>query len=415
MRRAILLGAILAVVPGLAGAQRITVHELEQILASSAGPPPAADSEMEVRADLLDQIDRENNIALRLGGLELSERLTTMEKAELTTKYRLGTVARSALDLVADRSAFLDPPPAEIPDLPPPDAEAQHTMVRQAGEFVFNTLAHLPNFFALLSTTQYDDGPLVAGGELLAAAPGMHPVGTSEREITFSDGREVFDSSRGNLRPSGRRDAGLDSQGEFGAEAATVMLDLRDGALEFQHWERTGIGNVAVFRYTVPAGHAHYEVKAGCRGKVSFRAQPAYHGTISIEPKSGVLVRFTLQTEAGSGDPIKQVSSVIEYGPVTLGDRHYLCPIRSLAFSVQEADSCRESHHRALPRPVAMLNRIVFSDYHRLGSEMTIVPGEPQPGKPDQPHEGPEKPGPAQEPAAHPPAGAPAATKIPKK
>jgi hypothetical protein len=128
-----------------------------------------------------------------------------------------------------------------------------------------------------------------------------------------------------------------------------------------------------------------------------------------------VLERFTLQTEAGAGDPIKQVSSVIEYGQVTMGDRHYLCPIRSLAFSVQEADSCRDSHHHALPRPVAMLNRIVFSDYHRLGSEMTIVPGAPQPGNAD-PHPGPEKPAPAQEPAAHPPAPAsPAAAKIPKK
>ena len=414
MRRAILLTLVLAVAPGVAGAQRISVHELEQILASSVLPPTAAEADSEVRADLLDQIDRENNIALKLGGLELTERVTTMEKAALTARYKLGPVSRAALDLVSDRSAFLDPPAAEIPDLAPPDVETQHTMVRQAGEFVFNTLAHLPNFFALLTTTQYEDGPLIAGGELLAATPGMHPVGTSEREITFSDGREVFDSSRGNLRPGGQRDAGLDSQGEFGAEAATVMLDLRDGTLAFQHWERSEIGNVAVFRYTVPSGHSHYEVKAGCRGKVSFRAQPPYHGTISIEPRSGVLERFTLQTEAGAGDPIKQVSSVIEYGQVTMGDRHYLCPIRSLAFSVQEADSCRDSHHHALPRPVAMLNRIVFSDYHRLGSEMTIVPGASQPGNAD-PHPGPEKPAPAQEPAAHPPAApSPAAAKIPK-
>ena len=385
MRRAILLGVVLAMAPGAAVAQRITVHELESILASS-GPASTApsDTDGEVRADLLDQIDRENGIALKLASVELSERLTTTEKSQLTVRYRLGPVARSALELVADRSAFLDPPATEIPNLAPPDQEAQRTMVRQAGEFVFNTLAHLPNFFALLTTTQYDDGPLIAGGEMLAAAPGMHAVGSLEREITFSEGREVFDSLRGNLRPGARhREVGLDSQGEFGAEAATVMLDLRQGTLAFVQWERSDIGNVAVFRYSVPPGQSHYEVKAGCRGKVSFRAQPAYHGTISIEPKSGMLVRITLQTEASPGDPITRVSSVIEYGPVTLGVRHYLCPIRSLAFSVQVADSCRESHHRALPRPVAMLNRIVFSDYHRLGSEMTIVPGEqgPAPGQ----------------------------------
>lgn len=425
MRGAILLGLVLAVAPGMAGAQRVTVYELEQILASAgpaslgstpSGPAATAEADSVVKADLLDQIDRENAIALKVGALELTERLTTLKRTELASKYKLGPVARSALELVADRSAFLDPPATEVPALPPPDAEAQRTMVRQAGEFVFNTLAHLPDFFALLTTTQFDDGPLIAGGEMLAAMPGMHPVGSSDREITFSEGREVFDSSRGMLRPGAgrRRDVGLDSQGEFGTEAATVMLDLQHGTLAFHHWERSEVGTVAVFGYAVPLGQSHYEVKAACQGKQSFRAQPAYHGTLSIEPASGVLVRFTLETESRPGDPIAQVASVIEYEPVVLGDRHYMCPIRSLAFSVQEADTCRESHRRALPRPVAMLNRIVFSDYHRLGSEMTIVPGDP--GKPDQPPVTPPKPVAPSDQPSRPPLGAlPASAKVPKK
>lgn len=379
MRREILLGVLLAVVPGTAGAQRITVHELEQILAPS-GPASSATAS----GDLRDQVDRDVALSTRLAALELGERLTSVERARMGAKFGLGPLTRSAVELLADRSALLDPPSGEFPALPAPDAEAQRTLVTQASDFVMKALTHLPDFFALLTTTQFDDGPRIAGGEMLDAAPGLHRVGASLREITFSDGKEVFDSSRSSVRSaSGPRSEGLASQGEFGAEAATVMLDLEHGSIAFHHWESGASGPVAVFRYEVPRGSSHYEVKDACHGKLTFHAQPAYRGSLSIDPANGVLVRFTVEAEAGPGDPITHVASAIEYGAVMLGNRPYICPLRSVAFTVQEADSCRGSNIRALPRPVAMLNRITFSDYHRLGSEVTILPGEQPPVKPD--------------------------------
>ena len=410
MRRAILLGLLLAVAPGTIHAQRVKVAELEQILSGSVS---AAEADGLIKADLLDQIKREDALAPRLAALELTERLTPQERARLVTKYKLGPLTRSALDLLADRSAFLDPPAGEIPGLTPPDAETQRAMVRQASEFVFKTLTHLPDFFALLTTTRFNDGPLMVGGEMLAIEPGMHRAGSSQSEITFSEGREVFDSSRGNLA-SGRRGEGLESQGEFGAEAATVMLDLEHGSLTFHHWENGENGPVAVYGYTVPKEHAHYEVKYSCRGNPIFHAQPAYHGTISIDPASGVLVRFTVEAESNPGDPITGVASVIEYGAVALGDRRYYCPLRSLALTVEEADTCHDPHKRVLARPVAMLNRIVFSDYHRLGSEMVIVPGEQKAVDPgDQPQ--PEAPKTPLPPHASVPGLEPGLAKIPPK
>ena len=379
MRREIVLGVLLAVVPGTIGAQRISVHELEQILTSS-GPGASSNA----AADLRDQVDRDIALSTRLAALELGERLTSVERAQLGAKFKLGPLTRSVLELLGDRSALLDPPGSEFSVLPPPDAEAQRTMVKRASDYVLKALTHLPDFFALLTTTQFDDGPRIAGGEILDAAPGMHRVGSSTREITFSDGKEVFDSSRGNLRPApGESDGGLASQGEFGAEAATVMLDLEQGSFAFHHWERGENGPVAVFRYEVPRGSSHYEVKDACHGKLTFHAQPAYHGSLSIDPASGVLVRFTLEAGASPGDPITHVASAIEYGAVMLGNQSYICPLRSVAFTVQEADSCHGSNPSVLRRPMAMLNRILFSDYHRLGSEVTIMPDDQPPVKPD--------------------------------
>jgi hypothetical protein len=380
MRRAILLGVTLAVALGTSGAQRVTVQQLERILGSS-GPAPTAEATEIGETDLLDQINREDSLAPRIASLELTERLTGLERAQLAAKYKLGPLTRSALELLADRSAFLDPPESEVPHLPLPDAQAQKAMLRQAGEFVFQTLTHLPDFFAVLNTTQFDDGPVMMGGQMLASVPGMHMVGSSEREITFREGKEFSDSSHARVA---RRDEGLESQGEFGSEAAIVFLDLAHGGLAFHHWEKSGMGTVAVFRYSVPQEGSHYEVKSACHGKPSFHAQPGYHGTLSIDPATGVLMRFTVQAESSPGDPITQVGSAIDYGTVVLGDHRYYCPVRSLALTVEEADTCKEARKRKLTRPVTMLNRIVFSDYHRLGSEMVIVPGAQQQGKPGQ-------------------------------
>jgi len=398
MRRAILLGLILAAAPGTAGAQRVTVKQLEQILAASRTTPPIGSNEVG-NADLQNQIDRESSLTPRLTALVLTERLTELERARIAAKYGLGPLTRSALELLADRSAFLDPPASENRTLPPPDADAQKTMVRLAGEFVFKTLNHLPNFFARMTTTQFDDGPLVIGRETLAAAPGMHRVGSSEREITFSEGKEVLEAGRtGGSRPQ----EGLESQGEFGTQAATVMIDLAHGTLSFHHWEQSEVGPVAVFRYAVPKAYSHYEVSYACRGRRGFHAQPAYHGSLSIDPATGALVRYTVLAESSEGDPITQVASAVEYGAVVLGGRRYFCPVRSLAFTVEEADACHESHKQRLGRPVAMLNRIVFSSYHKLGSEMLIMPGEQKPAAPDQ---GPEQKSPdsPQTPPANPP------------
>jgi hypothetical protein len=380
MRRAILLGLILASALGTTGAQRVTVQQLEQILESS-GPSAIAGAEDLGRTDLLDQINREDSLAPRLSVLDLTERLTPEARARLVAKYKLGPLTQSALELLADRSALLDPPASEMLALPSPDADAQKTMLRQARAFVFQTLTHLPDFFALLTTKHFNDGPVVIGGETLSEEPGMHLVGSSEREITFSEGREVFDSARPGLASGRRRDEGLNSQGEFGSEAAVVFLDLEHGTVSFHHWERRVVGPVAVFSYSVPQASSHYEVKYACRGQQTFHSQPAYHGTLSIDPATGVLVRFTVQAEASESDPIRQIASAIDYGSVVLGDRRYFCPVRSLAFTVEEEDTCREAHKRRLAHPIAMLNRIVFTDYHRLGSEMVIVPGMLQPRK----------------------------------
>jgi len=139
-------------------------------------------------------------------------------------------------------------------------------------------------------------------------------------------------------------------------------------------------GPAADYRYSVPRESSHYEVTNACQDRVSFHDIPGYSGEIALDPKSGAILRMTLVAESKSGDPVSHVASVIEYGPVVLGSRRSICPLRSLTFMVEEANGCAHGNHK-LQKPVAMINQTIFSNYHRFGSSATIIFDEAQNGR----------------------------------
>jgi hypothetical protein len=173
---------------------------------------------------------------------------------------------------------------------------------------------------------------------------------------------------------------GLASQGEFGTEAATVLMDLSDqanGTITFHHWETSPGGSAAVYRYAVAAAGSHYQVNYGCDAKTKFQAFPSYHGSIAIIPATGTILRMTLEADSKRGDPISHVTSAIEYGPITIGERVYICPLRSVTTMTVESNACgRHKNEQRLAAPELMMNRTTFSNYHRLGSTVKIVPAE---------------------------------------
>ncbi|MFP5235247.1 MAG: hypothetical protein ACLGSD_05045 [Acidobacteriota bacterium] len=82
---------------------------------------------------------------------------------------------------------------------------------------------------------------------------------------------------------------------------------------------------------------------------------------------------MTLQADWKKADPISHVASAIDYGPVDIGGHTYICPVRSLAYSVEDSNICHcDSYNRAAVQPMT-LNVTVFTNYHRLGSTSTII------------------------------------------
>ncbi|HMG84420.1 MAG TPA: hypothetical protein VK574_01680 [Terracidiphilus sp.] len=323
-------------------------------------------------------------MATRIDNIQLSERLTPATLDRIVKQHTFGPRTQRELQLLADRSALMDPPARELPAQPASDANQQQHMLDAARAFVFQTLTHLPNFFATRTTERFAGISPEVNKTGKPVHIGLYPRGASTREITFRNGREVIDPMKAPRSAQSLPTMGLESWGEFGPEPAIVLLGAITGTVAFHHWEQEPAGLVAVYRYSVPEQDSKYEVNYTCNGSNAFHAQPAYHGSLAIDPVSGAILRLTLLADSKPEDPISHVASVIEYGPVDIGGQTYICPIRSLAFSVEEVSTCFRDlkdqalvHNRSLVQPL-ILNRTTFSDYHRLGSTHNIITDVPE-------------------------------------
>lgn len=387
MRFLLFLGILAGLALPANAAEKMTVAQVEQLLAeqvqkSHAGKPqPSSPDEVAeiVDSDLLPMVD--DSVLSRLATVELTERMSTLTLYRLVGQYKLGAHAQMILQQAADRSALLKLPESEEVPHTAPDAEAQNALFNAARDYVFGKLSHLPDFVAMRTTTSFDNTPsalnfIQTGTE----SAGFRRRDVVQKRITFRDGKEVVESAS-DAQPNKSEELAFQSRGEFGTQAAVVLMDIEQGAVSFDHWENTMGGIAAVYRYSVPRDRSHYEVDDRCEEHGSFHDIPGYHGSIALAPRSGAILRLTLEVESGDSDPVSHVASVIEYGPVLIGRRQFICPLRSLAFMVQEARGCSRGSHK-LQKPIEMVNQTIFSNYHRFGSSSTMIFDEADSGDP---------------------------------
>jgi hypothetical protein len=378
MRFLVFMGILAAVALPASAIEKVTVAQLEQILAQATAKPPETEptpatgnETPEISANDLLQHFESDALLPRLSGIELTERLSTPTLYRLVGNYKLGPRVQMALEEIADRSALLSLPTSEEPNQPAPDAKTETAIFTAARDYVIRRLSHLPNFVATRTTTTFDNTPApLKYFQSITDGLGFRRVATEQRQITFQDGKEVMES--GVPGAAKRSEIAFQSRGEFGTQAAVVLMDLEHGSVKFDHWENTMGGLAAVYQYSVPRGSSHYQVADRCKEKISFQESPAYHGLIALSPKTGAILRITLEADWNPDDPVSHVSSVVEYGPVVIGNRRSLCPLRSLAFLTQEENGCSHGRHR-LHKPVTMINRTIFSNYHRFGSSSTMI------------------------------------------
>jgi VWFA-related protein len=364
--------------------RRVTVEQLEQVLRTAHGK---LDAEM----------------AGQLFNLQLSERLSSPKLLSLIAGLH-GAKARQALVALADTSAFLDPPRADIPADAPPDSDAQERMISAAVDYANNALSKLPNLFATRTTVHYEETPEqptarhsqlpeADSGLLYHASPKahagidpapLHVVTSASATVLYRNDNEVLDSGESKPEKSKTEDSYLTANGTFGLILGTVIVDAvtAPGKLIWNRWEQGASGPLAVFRYAVPVEKSHYQVEYCCRldgdGTGNFQEVTGYHGEIAIDPASGAILRLVLESDLKQFVPVDRSETMVEYGPVEIGGKTYICPVRSVSVSrertVVPSTEWDESFKTFGPY-MTMLNDVAFKDYHMFRSESHVLSG----------------------------------------
>ena len=363
--------------------KRISVAQLQQII-------EAADEAH--RSD--------SSTAQQLGDVSLTERLSPAALRALEASSR-GNMTNQSLRVLADESAFLNPPANEILSRPAPAFAAQKSMMALVVNYVVHTLPTLPNFMATRSTQHFSDQPEAIAERPEAPVAGLYPLGTVRTPVAFRDGHESDDPAL--LAASAKADkqdarliqastSGLASWGEFGPILSIVLVDAGKGKLGWSRWEQWDGKPAAVFQFSVGSSGSHYLLRywrdangqligssyrasAGQEPPKLIRQVSGYSGTLTVDPESGTILRIELEATIPPFEDLRRAGMVVEYGPVKIGDREYFSATHSItAFaSMQKIQNTPVAPQRIVEE--MQLNDVNFTNYRRFGSEVTLVTG----------------------------------------
>ena len=373
MRKLALLLLLAGLVPTALAATRVTVGQVEQLLAASH--------------DLSDA-----KLATKISELELVERASSARLSRWQNEFP-GKRTREALLALADASSFLDLPPAEILPKASPDSAAQSAIFQRAIAYADTTIKKLPNFSARRSTMHFDDvSPMQrlrnqsmidrSRGIQATLAPGM--VSSSPATllrvgdptsvvVTYRDGQEVVDTRTEKDKKPASPVIGLTTYGEFGPILSVATGDAMKGKVFWSHWEQGANGPLAVFRFLVHREDSHFEVIGG--GNMS--RCPSYHGEIAVDPATGTILRVTLVSDWKPPFQPSQSAIMVEYGPVQIGNATYTCPIRGVAISKVPNAGAEIGNGGQDSVPLQrFVNDVSFTEYHVFRAEVRILPQE---------------------------------------
>jgi len=365
MKRTIYL---LLVLSGIAvpcqAVKRVSAAQLEQLVTSLDGKP-------------------DGDLAYQIGDLELTEQLSAGRMTRLAAALP-GEKSRQALTAIGDASSFQAPPTDEIPATAAPDSAAQRRIMSLVANYVTKTIPQLPNFLATRATTRFEDTPLLQKpGGFIPYEP-LHQIGTSSATAFYRDGCEFEDAGGTKIKTTTTQ--GLTTWGEFGPILGIVLLDAAQSQLAWSHWEQGPAGPQAVFAYEVPREKSHYEVNYCCVANQSatvvanmlpFRQVVGYRGEMAVDPTSGSVLRISVMAALKPDNPVSRADILVEYGPVEIGGRTDICPLKSV--SVTTAQMVQQTERYAQPlahqmQPLkTMLNAVKFEQYHMFRADARVL------------------------------------------
>ncbi len=301
----------------------------------------------------------------------------------MVTSELRGKKARQALMAIADMSEFLDLPEAEIPANAPPDSPTQARMISLTGDYLSRTILKLPDFTAARTVVSYEETPQSGEGDMRVAHQALYLSDRYKERVLYRDGHEVTNAESQKNKTLGPEDRYLITRGTFGPFLGWVADAIAvPGSLTWSRWEQSGNELLAVFRYHVPVEKSRFQIKGCCLpdgGEVKgFIKTAGYSGEIAIAPLSGAILRLVFRADLTAIPPLVRSDIMVEYGPVDIGDKTYICPVRSVSLwrGRSVIPLSRSGGKLGVFGPyVTALNDMTFDHYQVFRSESRILPG----------------------------------------
>ena len=299
----------------------------------------------------------------------LNERLSSPMLSNLKATLR-GRKAQQALVALGDASSFLPLPVAEIPANASPNADEQRVIISRTVDYLHNTIPKLPNLFAARTTAHHEQAPQKTGQGGTPSSPAWRLASTSDEVVLYRDRKEVLETRSGKTRnlSSGKRNFVV--TGVFGPILSMAVNDAGPDKLTWSHWEQGETGPLAAFQFAVPKSRSHFETSYH-----SLFAEDAdqviserigYHGEIAIDPENGTIFRLAVMADPDPSTRIVRSDVMVEYGPVEIAGRTYICPVRSVAISREQTWAIDST----------FLNDVSFSNYHVFRPTARILTGD---------------------------------------
>ena len=324
----------------------------------------------------------DEKIARQLSVLSLTDRPDGVSVASWRASLR-GKSAQQQLTGITDLSAFREPSPTTATADPPPNAAEQQRMISSAADYLTKTIPNLPNFYARRITVRYQDTPAVNEGDTNVSYEPLHVAQTTTETVVYRDGREYVDAETRSHKKQETTERSLITYGTFGPVLKlTQDIFSAPSTLAWARWEQDAGSTKAVFRYSVQSRTSRYNVWGCCLpegdGTNGFDLIAPYHGEVSIDPVSGAVVRLEAIADLGPFVPLLRSDIVVEYGPVEIGGKTYVCPVKSVSVMTSRSVAFLkewDEGFRTFGPYATTMNDITYDSYHLFRAESRMLTG----------------------------------------
>jgi Domain of unknown function (DUF5666) len=236
---------------------------------------------------------------------------------------------------------------SESPEAPPTD----DPVIEKARQATVAFTEKLPNYVCKEFMARYESTRQPADWQALDVV---------STDIVYEGGRESYRNIAVNGKPFQKgmeQMSGAWSTGEFG----TMLLDLFAPwtAAEFHLRRRSTVAGVEtrVYDFEVDHPHSHWHVQVASQAM-----QPAYKGSVWIEPSTGKVLRLEMSArQLPERFPVDTVESAVDYDSVMIGGKKFLLPVHAETLACERGTTnCSR-------------NAIDFRNYHKFESSSDIT------------------------------------------